>query len=325
MFHVVNNVYWTFDVRGWLQPVVNFATPFRIPDFFLISGLFLSHTLHAPAKKYLDKKVLHFVYFYLLWLGIQSFVIDFRVLLEAPGYFAKQYLIALVEPTSSLWFVHMLAIFYVVTRLLRHVPPVVLVLAAFGLQTLYQFEVIKSEWSVLEHFCNRYVYFLIGFAFAPQILAFARQASLRPILGSVLVLAWASGNWFAVKLEWHLGFPGAFLLGLAGATAVCCVSALLSRFNLLTFIRYCGRHSIVIYLTYAIPMTASIAFMKIFGLPLGDPGTATAIGLAVSVGLPLLFHLMIKNTPAKLLYERPAWASVDRVLSYWPSPRTKSS
>ena len=30
---------------GWLQHVADFARPFRMPDFFLISGLFLARGL----------------------------------------------------------------------------------------------------------------------------------------------------------------------------------------------------------------------------------------------------------------------------------------
>ena len=318
MFHAVNYVYWTFDVRGWLQPVVEFARPFRIPDFFLISGLFLSRTIDAPPAKYFDKKVLHFVYFYLLWLTIQSVTLEFHVLLDAPKYFVKKWLIALVEPTSSLWFVHMLALFYVATRLLRRIPPPIMVVGALVLQTLYQLEYIQSEWSVLEHFCNRYVYFLIGFAFAPAIFKFADRASDRPGLIAATVLAWAVGNWVAVQYELHQHFPGAFLLGVIGATAVCCISALLSRFNLLVFVKYCGRNSIVIYLTYAIPLSGSIALMKKYGLPFNDPGSATAFALSAAVGVPLIFHLVVKNSAARILYERPKWISINPLPTFFP-------
>lgn len=311
MFHTVNYVHGVFDARGWLQPVVDFARPFRIPDFFLISGLFLSRTINAPSAKYFDKKVVHFIYFYLLWLTIQSVILNFNALVDAPRWFAKQWLIHLIEPAGSLWFVHMLAIFYTVTRVFRKLPPPVLVLGALILQSAYQLGWFHTESGVIENFSERYVYFLIGFAFAPAIFAFADRASDRPGLIAGIVLAWGIGNWIAVQNDLHNHFPGAFIMGLLGATAVCCVSALLSRFNLLTIVRYCGQNSIVIYLTYAIPLTGSILVMKQFGLPLNDPGTASALALTASVGLPLVFHLLVKNTPARILYERPKWVSIN--------------
>lgn len=44
---------------GWMHAVVAFAQPFRMPDFFLISGLFLAATIDRPWRLYLDRKVVH--------------------------------------------------------------------------------------------------------------------------------------------------------------------------------------------------------------------------------------------------------------------------
>src|SRR5687768_1359785 len=57
--------------EGFMHYVVNFAKPFRMPDFFLISGLFLARVIDRDWKTYLDRKVVHFAYFYLLWMTIQ--------------------------------------------------------------------------------------------------------------------------------------------------------------------------------------------------------------------------------------------------------------
>src|SRR5262247_2920080 len=57
--------------EGFMHYVVAFATPFRMPAFFLISGLFLARVIDRDWRKYLDRKVVHFAYFYLLWTAIQ--------------------------------------------------------------------------------------------------------------------------------------------------------------------------------------------------------------------------------------------------------------
>src|SRR3569832_749877 len=56
---------------GFMHVAVAFAKPFRMPDFFLISGLFLSVVIDRDWRTYLDRKVVHFAYFYLLWMTIQ--------------------------------------------------------------------------------------------------------------------------------------------------------------------------------------------------------------------------------------------------------------
>ena len=57
----------------WLNGFIEWARPFRMPDFFLISGLFLAQRIDRPWREYLDSKVLHFAYFYLLWMTILFF------------------------------------------------------------------------------------------------------------------------------------------------------------------------------------------------------------------------------------------------------------
>ena len=180
MMHAVNGVEYLFDEQGWMHPIIDFARPFRIPDFFLVAGLFLSRSIHAPLADYLDRKVVHFIYFYVLWLTLQLPVLEFGALVSHPGYVLKLWFYSFVEPSNSLWFVHMLAIFYVVTRLLRNVPVWIVFAGAFVLQSLYQLVLIDTGWGVIDRFANRYVYFFMGYAFAPQIFRFAGRAAKAP-------------------------------------------------------------------------------------------------------------------------------------------------
>ena len=45
--------------EGFFHAVVAFAKPFRMPDFFLLSGLFLSCVIDRDWRTYLDRKVVH--------------------------------------------------------------------------------------------------------------------------------------------------------------------------------------------------------------------------------------------------------------------------
>ena len=112
-----------------------FAKPFRMPDFFLISGLFLARVIDRDWRTYLDRKVVHFVYFYLLWVTIQF-------AFKAPGLRGRARLgrsggalcRGLVEPFGTLWFIYLLPIFFVVTKLTLRVPPVIVWLIAAALE-----------------------------------------------------------------------------------------------------------------------------------------------------------------------------------------------
>src|SRR5882757_1053638 len=71
MMHSVLGVEAAAGQSGFMHVLVAFAKPFRMPDFFLISGLFLSVVIDRDWRTYLDRKVVHFAYFYVLWVTIQ--------------------------------------------------------------------------------------------------------------------------------------------------------------------------------------------------------------------------------------------------------------
>src|ERR1700730_5512954 len=57
MMHSTLGVEKAAGATSWLGTVVEFARPFRMPDFFLISGLFLSRVIDRDWRSYLDRKV----------------------------------------------------------------------------------------------------------------------------------------------------------------------------------------------------------------------------------------------------------------------------
>ena len=123
MVHATLGVEIAAGAEGFMHQVVAWARPFRMPDFFLISGLFLSLTIDKPWRRYLDRKVVHFAYFYVLWLTIQF-------AFKAPGIALERgataplvdYLLAFVQPFGTLWFIYILPLFFLFTRLVRTLP-----------------------------------------------------------------------------------------------------------------------------------------------------------------------------------------------------------
>ncbi len=116
---------------SWLNGFIEWARPFRMPDFFLISGLFLASRINRPWREFLDSKVLHFVYFYVLWMTIQFATKGYGIYqADGPGGMLQAYAMGLVEPFGTLWFIYMLAIFFVVVKALRNVAPALVFAAA---------------------------------------------------------------------------------------------------------------------------------------------------------------------------------------------------
>ena len=147
MMHSTLGVEQAAGHEGWMHAAVAFARPFRMPDFFLISGLFLARVIDRDWRDYLDKKVIHFAYFYVLWVTIQF-------AFKAPMFAAEMgwrgvglnYLEAFIEPFGTLWFIYLLPIFFVTVKATRGLPWLAIWLIGAALEIAH----VDTGWTVVQ-------------------------------------------------------------------------------------------------------------------------------------------------------------------------------
>jgi uncharacterized membrane protein YcfT len=309
MMHSVLGVELAAGQTGFMHAVVAFAKPFRMPDFFLISGLFLPVVIDRDWRTYLDRKVVHFVYFYLLWVTIQF---GFKAPMFAADtswrHAADLYLESFIEPFGTLWFIYLLPIFFVVIKLTRNVSPILIGGIAAGLEAAH----IVTGWTVIDEFCARFVYIYCGYLFASQVFALSNGARQRPTLAGAGLIAWALLDaglvWLGVS-EWPVV---SLALGLAGACAIITTGTLLARAHLFNALRFCGEHSIVIYLAFFLPMAMTRTLLLKSGV-IPDIGTVSLIVTAAGVvGALAIWRLALKLN-ADFLFERPD--------AFWIAPK----
>jgi uncharacterized membrane protein YcfT len=309
MMHSTLGVEQAAGHEGWMHAVVAFARPFRMPDFFLISGLFLARVIDRDWRDYLDKKVVHFAYFYVLWVTIQF-------AFKAPMFAAEMgwrgvglaYLEAFIEPFGTLWFIYLLPIFFVIVKATRGLPWLAIWLVGAALEIAH----IDTGWTVIDEFAHRFVYFYTGYIFAPHIFALAARVQRTPMQGLAALAVWAVIN-AALVVGGYADRPFVSLgLGFVGACAVVTVAALIARSDVFQLLRYCGQNSIVIYLAFFLPMAATrIALLK-SGI-VTDLGTISLVVTTVGVVGALGWYWAVRGTPLRLLFERPAWARLKPV------------
>jgi uncharacterized membrane protein YcfT len=309
MMHSVLGVEAAAGHTGFMHGLVAFAKPFRMPDFFLISGLFLSVVIDRDWRTYLDRKVVHFAYFYVLWVTIQF---GFK----APSFAAETswahvgflYLESFIEPFGTLWFIYLLPVFFVVTKATRRVPPLAIWAMAAALEMMH----VATGWTVIDEFCARFVYFYSGYLFATYVFALSDRARARPAFALAGLALWMLVNGSLV----HLGFSEwpvvSLALGLAGACAIVVIGTLLAQARRLDALRYCGEHSIVIYLAFFLPMAATRTLLLKFGL-IHDIGAISLIVTIAGIIGALAIWWISRSTRANFLFERPA--------AFWIAPR----
>jgi uncharacterized membrane protein YcfT len=309
MMHSVLGVEAATGQTGFMHFLVAFAKPFRMPDFFLISGLFLAVVIDRDWRTYLDRKVVHFAYFYLLWVTIQF---GFK----APSFAAETgwahvgvlYLQSFIEPFGTLWFIYLLPVFFVVTKAVRRMPP----LAIWAVAALLEAAHISTGWTVIDEFCSRFVYFYSGYWFAGYVFAWSERARARPGWAIAGLALWALVNGGLVELDLSERPVVSLALGLAGALAIVTMGTLLARMQWLNFLRYCGEHSIVIYLAFFLPMATTRTLLLKTGL-IHDIGTISLIvTVAGLVGAIAIWRIALM-AGANFLFERPA--------AFWIVPR----
>jgi uncharacterized membrane protein YcfT len=302
---------------GYLHYVIGWATPFRMPEFFLISGLFLSQVIGRDWLRFSDRRVVHYFYFYALWAVLQ---IAFKVGLGAgdPATALSYAAWAVIEPYGVLWFIYMLAVFSLVTKALYGACAPHWAVLATG--ALLQMLPVHTGSGIVDQFAEYFVYFYGGYALAPHIFRIVEWAQHNAEVAVGMLVAYGlinaalvfGGNFHMQPVHAEMGFaalPGLhLLLACAGSIALCVFAALLMRLSWMDWLRWLGAHSIVVYLSFSIPMAATRVLLIKLGR-IEDTGLLSTIVMLAALAAPLVLYWLIRVTGCgKFLFERPAWA-----------------
>lgn len=294
------------------------TVPFRMPLFFLVAGLFAQKALRAPLRQFLDSKILHFVYFYLLWSLIQ---IGIKIVLPQEGIWHVTYkdlLMIPVEPFGLLWFIYALAIFFTIMRLTRDVRPAIMVFVALA----FYFTKLNTGWTMPDEFAHRFIYFVVGIYAAPHVFTLASWAMAHVkqgiTLGVTLLAAVAlivySGTIDLRTVELMTGFVGA-----AGTIMLVAILAAKGYAKPLTFV---GARSLYLFLAFFLPMAAARVAMVKLGFENGD--LITLVSLIMAVSMPLVAYEVTKGTMLDFVFKRPEWLKLKTVTPTL-SPETVSA
>jgi uncharacterized membrane protein YcfT len=211
------------------------------------------------------------------------------------------YLEAFIEPFGTLWFIYLLPIFFVVTRLTRRVPPVLIWAVAAALEMLH----VATGWTTIDEFAARFVYFYSGYLFAGQVFALSDAARRQPRLALAILAVWALANAAIVHAGLSDWPPISLALGFAGACAVIVTGTLLERRHWLGGLRFCGEHSLMIYLAFFLPMAVTRTLLLHSGL-INDAGTVSLIVTIAGVLGALAIWRALRGSALTMLFERPA-------------------
>jgi len=319
MMHSAYGVGDDLNGTGILNWIIGWATPFRMPEFFMISGLFLGEVIARPWARFADRRAVHYLYFYVVWVILQ---VAFKVGLGTGNlHDAATTLVGALDGSYGvLWFITTLAAFALTAKLFYTLRVPHWLGFAFG--AVLMLLQISSGIGFFDHYAMYFVYFYAGYAFAPlvfRIVAWAQAHAALTVIGLIVYaliegyLVFAGGSTLLPR-GIEMGYAANpfihLTLGFCGSLLICLTAALLVRFPWMNWLRWLGQHSIVVYLSFSIPMAAMRTLILKFGV-LTDISTVSVIVWLVALVSPIILYGLIQWTGrGKFLFERPAWAHI---------------
>lgn len=308
MMHATLSTQEALGAVGWLDPVVAFARPFRVPAFFLVAGYFFAPLLARPVAEVSERRLSRYLYIFLLWTLVLLVAKGGFLAFAGPWDAVRWAALALIEPHGSLWFIHALALFSVMMVLLRGAP----LWFTLGFAVALHLFAPLTGWTAIDEFTARFVFFAAGVAAAPLLAGLADEA-MRRKTGAALLLALAAlANTLAI---WPalFGLPGgsiaeaplvSLMLGLNGGAALIVLAALIADTHPGRLFAALGRESLAIYVAFTIPMALTRVALVKSGLVV-SPGLASLIVVSAAVLAPLLMQRIARRVGAGFLFETP--------------------
>ncbi|GGE48879.1 acyltransferase [Agaricicola taiwanensis] len=280
----------------------------RMPLFFLVAGLFARKAIYGDFRKFLDSKVFHFAYFYVLWSVIS-------LLLRYAANPVSNNKVALTDilfigwdPISTIWFLYGLALAFVITRALRHMNPCFLVAFAAMVQAAaFAFPSVPYL-VIINKFAYLYVYFVLGVYGSEWIREQADKANYPKIIAAlVLFIALA----VVLRLNDLLFTPLCyFVLSMLSAYAIIGFFSRAREGLFARLFEFIGAYSMPIYLTHFLPVAAArIILVKVFGIT--NFGVLFTAATTAGVLFGVVAFLIAVRTPFRFVFVRPKALTLD--------------
>ena len=327
---VLDNHGLALDSYPTVKYISVFLYGFRMPLFFIISGIFISSSLKKKkVQGYVADRVNTILYPLAIWGFIE---VTFQLITSKytnNGITAMNYLNLFVDArkTGHFWYLNTLffiGVIYAILKAKLHLKPIVQV--GLGL-IMYCFSsyihLNNLNAALFTDICEFYIFFALGDLMSNIILKkenVDRFSSLKiffPLFAVFLVMQYQfaeynmHGGTEGINYVEHK-MPFFFLIeALIGCAISINVSFLLQKYNLFKFLRVIGFHSLFIYCMQIIVMTMSrVVMVNILNIT-HVPSLIIVIWVA-GIVLPMLFYniCMHYNVWWLFTYKKPVYQQI---------------
>ncbi|RAJ79948.1 fucose 4-O-acetylase-like acetyltransferase [Chitinophaga dinghuensis] len=241
------------DVAQWIIDGNNMLFSFRMPLFFLLSGLFFQAGLRKRGPGGLiTERVNNLLYPYIIWAVIQiTLQIIFAKYANA-NRTVWNYLDIIVQPRGldQLWYLFALfnvTAFYLFNHVVLRMNERLQLLLGLVFLALAP---LVMQWSTFYDVMLHYIFFAIGVIAAPLLLDKTMQTRLASGYNLLLFLpVFVLSQWYFLYHQ-QMNLYLYAVIALTGSIFMMMLSAWLSRHQQLTFMKTIGHYSLFIYLMH---------------------------------------------------------------------------
>lgn len=291
---------------------------FRMPLFFIVSGLFINGSLlKKKASQLIQIKFENLIYPYLVWATIQ---ITLQVVLKPyvnSDRGLQDYAYILYQPRALDQFWYLPALFnttvlYILIKTKFRPAPWVQI--GFGL-LVYFLAPLLGKISMLSDWMEFYLFFALGDILSSAFFTDKVQRFLKnpvPLICMIPVFAGLQLFYLTQEEVFYHDVPAGqaefLIIALTGCLTMFMLAFQLQRFNMMRFLRVLGFHSLFIYVMHVLVIAfIRVVFTKFLGIH--EPAVLLVLCIASGVTIPVMaYNLFIKDHFAWFLftYKKPA-------------------
>lgn len=301
------------DAHYWL--LNNFMSPIRMPMFFFISGFLMNKSAQSASSDAFYRKVAGLIYLFVLWSVIHLLWETVSPITSAPA--ASEWVVFFYSPSSVLWFIWALAIYFCIARTGETVRKDAIFVVALMLSIATQMGLIEFSNYAHDNVLKFLPMFLFGAWYAKPLIN--SDILHHPATFPLFLLAF--GVAFAVTYKGNFAQPVVgtmtFLMSVLGIIVGLAMSIFLCSFDLTRRVPvYLGRNTLGIYVAHS-PIVAVLAALLAEATQEGRVTSILGVPLVTTAAILLSLALKIfaERVGGWWLYRFPFALTKNRILS----------
>ena len=279
----------------------------RMPMFFCLSGLLAYSALGRSWRSLFEKKILLFVWLYLLWVVIRFayFAVVPQVVNPDESSSIIRLIAQAVWSASDTWFLYALAVFFTFAKLMFRWAAWIPLVAAGLLSAASLSALIELPSTLWNGLLGYFFFFLLGVYGGRLIRTWAKKPSAM-VVGLSITPAWIALTWLALANGAFDIFGVRFALSVVAVFAGIGVALALRKVTLLGNL---GRNTLPIYLSHTLWIGGMAALLNLMPNTVltSMGGWLPAVLIAGSVAVALFVHKAALSLGWNWLYAVPRW------------------